>query len=86
MTSVLHLAVKMSNEMETPDISKLDEACIATTKLCDTFVNLVGNVVKEDVTELVAMSKQLITKACVLADNELTAKGLPTGPSPPIAP
>ena len=76
----------MSNEMETPDISKLDEACNATTKLCDTFVHLVQDVDHEDVAELVAMSKQLITKACALADIELTAKGLPTGPSPPIDP
>ena len=76
----------MSNEMETPDISKLDEACNATTKLCDTFVDLVEDVNRDDVTELVAMSKQLITKACMLADIELTARGLPTGPSPPSAP
>lgn len=59
MTSVLHLAVYMSNEMETPDISKLDEACNATTKLCDTFVDLVQDVDKKDVNELVEMSKQL---------------------------
>ena len=86
MTSVLHLAVYMSNEMETPDISKLDEACNATTKLCDTFVDLVQDVDKKDVNELVEMSKQLIAKACVLADYELDARGLPTGPSPPSAP
>ena len=70
----------------TPDIAAFNKACIATTKLCDTFVDLVEDVNRDDVTELVAMSKQLITKACMLADIELTARGLPTGPSPPSAP
>ena len=89
MTFLLHLAVWVSwemSEMATPDVSKLDAACDAHTKLCDKYVDLVKDVERRDVTEIIKMSKMYLTKACLLADKELKGKGLPTGPSPPISP
>ena len=73
----------------TPDIAAFNKACIATTKFCETFEEVEKEDVTElieDVTELIALTNMFLTKACMLADIELTAKGLPTGPSPPIAP
>ena len=73
----------------TPDIAAFNKACIAITKFCETFQEVEKEDVTElieDVTELIELTNMFLTKACMLADIELTAKGLPTGPSPPIDP
>ena len=69
----------------TPDIAAFNKACIAITKFCETFEE-VDKADVESLTELIKVTNMFLKKACMLADIELTARGLPTGPSPPSAP
>ena len=69
----------------TPDIAAFNKACIAITKFCETFEE-VDKADVESLSELIKGTNMFLTKACMLADIELTARGLPTGPSPPSAP
>ena len=63
-TSVLHLAGAMATETQ-PNYSAFNQACIAHTEFCNGQLNLFE------------MQKKYYAKACILADAELTAKGLP---------
>ena len=70
----------MANNTETvtPDISEFNKACIAWTSYCERGLELMQ--VQE---RLMKAARNASHQGLhMLADAELTAKGLPTGPSP----